>query len=203
MFRHIARPLLAAVFVSEGVSAIRDPKPRAEKAAPLVRTAAERFGTPDDPALVVRAGGGVAVVGGLGLVTGRAPRLSSLLLATTLVPTTVAEHPFWEASGEERSEKLTLFLKNAGLLGGLLLMADPPSLRAVTHQKSRKVRKSADKHSRRGAKQAAKAQAHAEAAALRTEAKLAAKVEKTEAKLAAKNEQVQAALAAAKAKRAA
>lgn len=202
MFRHIARPLLAAVFVSEGVSALRDPKPRAEKAAPLVKSAAERFGTPDDPVLVVRAGGGVAVAGGLGLVTGRAPRLSSLLLATTLVPTTITEHPFWEAPAEERSGQLTLFLKNAGLLGGLLLMADPPSVRAVVHRNSRKVKRTADKHSRKGARAAARAQAKAEARTLRTEAKLASKVERTEAKLAAKTERAGAALAA-KAKRAA
>lgn len=196
MFRHIARPLLAAVFVSEGIGALRDPAPRVARAAPLVTAAAERFGTPDDPLLVVRAGAGVTIVGGVGLATGKAPRLSALALATTLVPTTVAQHAFWEAPEGTRSEELVQFLKNAGLLGGLLLMADPPSLRAVAHDNTRKVRKAASKQSRRGARAAAKVQAKAEASAIRTEAKLAAKVERTEAKLAAKKQTAEAALEA-------
>ena len=40
-----------------------------------------------------------------------------------LIPTTVAGHPFWSHPKEQRSTHQTQFLKNLGLLGGLLLAA--------------------------------------------------------------------------------
>ena len=100
MFRRIARPLLAAVFVNSGIDALRNPEPRAKLAAPMVHVAAERFGTPDDPLLAARVNAGVMVAGGLGLATGAAPRTSALALAGSLVPTTLAGHAFWESPKE-------------------------------------------------------------------------------------------------------
>ena len=55
---------------------------------------------------------------------GKLPRLASAVLAATLVPTTVAAHSFWqEQDPEVRAKQKVQFLKNLGLLGGLLLAA--------------------------------------------------------------------------------
>lgn len=79
---------------------------------------------PADPTAAVRLNGGVQVVSGLLLATGRVPRLASLALAGTLVPTTLAGHPFWqEADPAKRRQQQVQFLKNLGLMGGLLLAA--------------------------------------------------------------------------------
>lgn len=141
MFRRIARPLLAAVFVNSGVDALRRPQPRAEQATGLVHAAAERLGTPDDPLLATRVNGGVMVLGGLGLATGAAPRTSAAVLAGSLVPTTLAHHSFWEHPKEEQSEQRNQFLKNLGLLSGLLLTIDTPRERERAGRKARKVAK--------------------------------------------------------------
>ena len=61
---------------------------------------------------------------GLLLAIGRVPRAASLALAASLVPTTLAGHRFWEATNdEEKKTQLIHFLKNAGILGGLLMSA--------------------------------------------------------------------------------
>jgi putative oxidoreductase len=188
MFRRIARPLLAAVFVSSGIDALRHPEPRAKLAAPMVNAAAERFGTPNDPLLAARLNAGVMVAGGLGLASGAAPRTSALLLAGSLVPTTLAGHAFWEYPKEERTFQRTQFLKNAGLLAGLLLTVDVP------YAQERAVRKAAKAHKaeveaagREKASKAAQKQARAEAkaaAALEAKAlKAQAKAEKAQARL--------------------
>ncbi|MFC3690089.1 DoxX family protein [Aquipuribacter hungaricus] len=192
MFRRIARPLLAAVFVNSGIDALRNPEPRAKLAAGLVYAAAERFGTPDDPLLAARINGGVMVAGGLGLATGAAPRTSALALAGSLVPTTVAGHAFWEYPKAEQPAQRTQFLKNAGLLAGLLLTVDAPRAHAKTPKKVKQAEEAQDvavatrKASRRSgriaekqAREQTKQMAKVEAVALRAQAK----AEKAEARL--------------------
>ena len=64
------------------------------------------------------------LAGGALLATGRVPRLASTLLAGSLVPTTIAGHPFWrETDPVKKQQQRVQFLKNLGLLGGLLLAA--------------------------------------------------------------------------------
>jgi uncharacterized membrane protein YphA (DoxX/SURF4 family) len=64
----------------------------------------------------------VKIGAGAALALGKLPRLSAALLAASLVPTTLAGHPFWELDDpKERSAQRIQFLKNLGLLGGLLL----------------------------------------------------------------------------------
>lgn len=194
MFRRIARPLLAAVFVSSGVDALRNPEPRAKLAAGMVHTAAERFGTPDDPLLAARLNAGVMVAGGLGLATGAAPRVSALALAGSLVPATLAGHAFWESPKEERTAQRTQFLKNAGLLAGLLLTVDTPYAQERAARKTRKAveaehaaeerersSKELGKQARKDAKEAVKVEASA--------VKAQAKAEKAQAKLERKRDE--------------
>jgi len=89
---------------------------------PMVQKAAPNAPIPSDAKTWVRINAGVHIVAGLALATGRAPRLSSLALAATVVPTTVAGHPFWEESdpGAKANQKIHFF-KNLSMLGGLLL----------------------------------------------------------------------------------
>ena len=44
-----------------------------------------------------------------------------MALAASIVPTTVVGHAFWEYDGEDRVAQEQHFLKNLGLLGGLIL----------------------------------------------------------------------------------
>ncbi|CAM2941313.1 DoxX family protein [Skermania piniformis] len=110
--------MLAAVFVAGGVEQLRDPIRQAELAEPILA----RTGLA--PRTAVQADGAVKVVAGIALALGRAPRLSALALAASLVPTTTAAHRFWETDDpERRAAEQVQFTKNVGLLGGLLLAA--------------------------------------------------------------------------------
>lgn len=63
-------------------------------------------------------------MGGLMLATGRFPRVSSFVLAASLVPTTLAGHPFWQEQDKaKRAQQQTQFFKNLSLMGGLIIAA--------------------------------------------------------------------------------
>lgn len=122
--RLLARPLLASVFISGGINALRAPVAHGAKAEPVVDAVAEPLGLPEDPELLAQVNGGVMIGAGILLALGKAPRLSSAALAATLIPTTYAGHRFWEATDEaERDGQRIHFMKNLGLLGGLALAA--------------------------------------------------------------------------------
>ena len=130
ILRRIARPLLAAAFVAEGVDALRNPKPRIQAAEPLLDKVPDEVHqklpdqVPTDPESLVKLDAAVKIGAGLALGLGKFPRLSALLLASSLVPSTAAAHRFWEHENpEERATQQQQFLKNMGLLGGLLLAA--------------------------------------------------------------------------------
>lgn len=130
LIRRIARPMLAAVFVAGGVDALRNPAPRVKAAAPLVAKGEQVLPNditdkvPTDPDTLVKVNAGVQIGGGLLLATGKLPRLASLALAGSLVPTTLAGHAFWEESDAgAKAAQRTQFLKNVSLLGGLLIAA--------------------------------------------------------------------------------
>ena len=126
--RSTARALLSAIFVASGARAVANPTPMVDRArtvtdrvAPLLERTDPRL--PSDPATLVRINGVVQLTAGLMLATGRATRPAALALAATLVPTTLAGHRFWEHRGAERAMHQNQFMKNLGLLGGLLLAA--------------------------------------------------------------------------------
>jgi putative oxidoreductase len=120
LIRRLSQPLLAASFVAGGIETLLEPGPRIQRA--------REAGLDDlpfgDAATLTRANAAVQVGAGAMLATNRLPRLSALLLAGTLLPTTYAGHPFWsETDKQSRQQQRTNFLKNAGLLGGLLVTA--------------------------------------------------------------------------------
>ena len=122
VIRRIARPMLAAVFVTGGLDALLHPAERAKIAAPLVSRLSGPLNLPDDPELMVRANGATMVAAGTMLALGRLPRVASVALAGALVPTTCTAHAFWTVKDPAvRAQQKAHFLKNISLLGGVLL----------------------------------------------------------------------------------
>jgi uncharacterized membrane protein YphA (DoxX/SURF4 family) len=70
----------------------------------------------------VRGNGAAMVAGGAALTLDKLPRLAALGLISAMLPTTLAGHAFWKFDGAERKANEIQFLKNAGLVGGLLLI---------------------------------------------------------------------------------
>ena len=113
------------MFIYGGLDAFRNPAgkvPRAEKVAPDI---ADVVGIDADTEQLVQFNGAVQIAAGITLVLGIFPRVSALLLAGSLVPTTLAGHRFWEEDDESaRAQQTIQFLKNAAMLGGLLLVVE-------------------------------------------------------------------------------
>jgi len=129
--RLLARPMLASIFVAGGINALRNTEAHAAKAkkvtdrvVPLAQQAAPGAPIPSDPQTLVRINAGAQILAAAALATGRAPRLSSAVLAASLVPTTLAGHAFWDESDPQAKAAQRLqFFKNTSVLGGLLLAA--------------------------------------------------------------------------------
>jgi uncharacterized membrane protein YphA (DoxX/SURF4 family) len=117
--------MLASIFIVQGYDTLRRPERVAPHAEKVVGPLKERVDAlPDDTEQLVRINGGVQLVAGSLLAIGKFPRLSALALAATLVPTTLAGHPYWEAEDDkERAQQRIHFLKNLTMLGGLLIAA--------------------------------------------------------------------------------
>jgi putative oxidoreductase len=128
LLRAVARPMLASIFVTGGAMALKDPGPRAAKAQPtadLIQRLSP--GLPVNGSNLTRVNGGVQLVAGLALATGRFPRTAALALAVTLPPTTIAGHPYWnETDPAARTNQRIHFLKNLSMTGGLLMATLDP-----------------------------------------------------------------------------
>ncbi|MEX0429492.1 DoxX family protein [Nocardioides sp. DS6] len=127
--RLVARPLLSSIFLVGPITSYKNAEAVAKTAepvtGPLVK-AAQKAGLPveHDPVTLVRINAVAQVLGALGLITGKFPRLSAALLAGTLVPTTLAGHRFWdEPDPASKKQQQVQFAKNLSLLGGLIIAA--------------------------------------------------------------------------------
>lgn len=123
--RRAARAALAASFVTGGLDQIRNPQPKAGPASPIAKPIADRVPQlPNDPESLVKLDGAIKVVGGLGLVFGPFARPAALLLAGSMVPTTLSAHRFWETTDpDQKVSDRVEFFKNVSLVGGLLIAA--------------------------------------------------------------------------------
>ncbi len=122
LVRRVARPMLAALFVVQGIDALRHPAPLAERSSPLLDKLVPILGLPDDKVMLVRANAVAQIAGGTMLASGFLPRVGAGLVAGSLVPTTLAGHAFWkEKDPAKRKAQRIQFLKNMGVLGGVLL----------------------------------------------------------------------------------
>jgi putative oxidoreductase len=157
LVRMIARPMLASMFITGGVSSFRNADRVANRAAPvlgkltpMVERATASLPVKVDDKMLVRANAAVHVVGGAMLATGKSPRLAALALAATMVPTTFGGHRFWEESDpQQRANQKTHFIKNVSMTGGLLLAsvdtAGKPSLAWRARRQAAKASKKARK----------------------------------------------------------
>lgn len=134
MLRGLARPLLGATFIAAGVEALRESDRRRQQAQAL--SGSLGLG---DPATVTKAVAGTQIGAGLMLATGRMPRLSALALALTVVPDAVTGHAFWsEQDKQQKQVQRGLFVRDLGLLGGLLVsVADTGGRESVPHRAMR------------------------------------------------------------------
>ncbi|NUR93761.1 MAG: DoxX family protein [Kribbellaceae bacterium] len=184
--RALARPLLSVIFVVQGANAIRNPEPLVPKAQPVTDRlvpamkkvappqVSERI--PETTANLVRLNGAVQVVGGVALASGKGRRLGASLLAASLVPTTLAGHSFWQEKDKDvRYQQRIQFMKNLGILGGLLLAAVDTEGKPGVAWRATHGAKAAKRETKRGAKAAKR-----EARQLAREAKQAAKLAKAE-----------------------
>jgi putative oxidoreductase len=166
--RRLARPLLASVFVAAGVEALRHPAARTDQAAHLLQNLPGQVPGAEvaakDPDLFVRVNGAALLGGGLLLATGRMPRLASTVLAASIIPTTAIDHAFWDETDPDlKATSRSLFFKNVGLLGGLLLAAvdteGRPGL-VWRAQHAGKVTRREARHAKRAASREARLLAH-------------------------------------------
>lgn len=118
--------MLGTIFMVGGVRAMTDPhrlvpraKPVTDRVVPLLEKTDRRL--PTDPATLVRLNGAVQAGAGALMLT-RFSRPAAFVLAGSMVPTTVAGHPFWamDSKAESRAHQ-TQFLKNLAIMGGLVL----------------------------------------------------------------------------------
>jgi uncharacterized membrane protein YphA (DoxX/SURF4 family) len=115
MIRRLARPLLGAAFISSGFDALQGIDRRAGRA--------ESYGVAQ-PVRASRALAATQIGGGALLVLNRMPRLSAMALALTVLPEAATGHDFWtEKDTDAKRAQRSLFARDLGLLGGLLVAA--------------------------------------------------------------------------------
>ena len=76
-----------------------------------------------EPALLAKINGCTMVAASAAMVLGIKPRTAATILALQLVPTTLADHPFWNYEGDARAQQIDEFVRNVGYAGGLLAIA--------------------------------------------------------------------------------
>lgn len=112
ILQRIADAGLGITFLVLGYQAAAEPGGRV--------TVAAQFGVPK-PEVAVRLNGAAMAAGGAALIVGVQQRAAALGLLGSLVPTTLAGHPFWnESDPNVRANQRVQALKNLGLIGGLL-----------------------------------------------------------------------------------
>src|ERR1700712_1616756 len=125
LVRLIARPMLSSMFITGGINAIKNADALASRAEPvidglqpLIQKASSYLPIELGPKNVVRIDGLIHVLGGAMLATGKAPRLSSFVLAVSLGPTTLGGHRFWEETDpQQKANQQVHFFKNISLMG--------------------------------------------------------------------------------------
>jgi len=114
MMKSLGHMLLSAIFIAGGAEAFLKPGGRAVKVANAGIPEAEK---------AVELNAATMVIAGTALAFGFMPKVAATVLIGSLVPTTIVGHAFWkETDAANRKNQQTQFLKNLGLIGGLLLV---------------------------------------------------------------------------------
>jgi len=125
--RSSARLLLSGIFLAGGARALAFPgqlEPQARQLTDLLRPDQADPRWPLEARTLVRLYGATQLGAGVLFATGYLRRPAAVVLAASLIPATIAGHAFWTCDEPgERGRQQVHFLKNVGLLGGLLLAA--------------------------------------------------------------------------------
>lgn len=110
----LTRIAIGVPFVWLGYDAVKEPGMRVSMAS--------AFGIPEEWAEhAVRANGATMVLGGVSVITGVLPTIGAAAVVGSMIPTTLAGHAFWnDTDPKQRKANLIQFLKNVGMVGGLL-----------------------------------------------------------------------------------
>lgn len=121
--------MLASFFIANGVKALKNPdalvpaaEPIAEKFVPFAQRAlpeAVSAYVPEDTRSLVRLNGLLAIVGGMGVATGIAPRGGAALAATSMVPHVIASNPL---GASDKAAATSIFVRNVALLGAAIVL---------------------------------------------------------------------------------
>lgn len=183
LVRRIARPLLAAPFVLEGVRTALHPERQTEVAPAAFEKADAVIADSSAPGFVdvrtiVRATGVVAAGAGILYATNRCPRAAAAALLLTTSVGWAGRKNILELSGEERLQELQAILVDVGLLGGVLLaVVDHDGKPSVGYRVNRFVersQKAAEKKQREIEKKASALEKRAKGAAEAAQKKLPA-----------------------------
>ncbi|GAA1872576.1 DoxX family membrane protein [Brevibacterium marinum] len=121
--RFLARPMLAAGYIANGVDRLRRPDAAAASIAPLLNMARKQVDVPLDAPTLARATGAAQVAAGSLLAIGRFPRVSATILVGTYLLDTVGERIAADkaTSKDEKRERTERTLIRTSMLGGALL----------------------------------------------------------------------------------
>lgn len=140
------------MFIVGGIDALRNPASKVPAADEVVGDVPLRIPGIENTEQLVRVDAAAKIIAGSALALGKLPRLSALVLAASLVPTTLAGHRFWEEKDPaKRAQQQLHFFKNASMLGGVLLAsvdtAGKPSLGWRARRAAGRVRDAASSNS--------------------------------------------------------
>ena len=123
LLRMVARPLLAAPFIADGIDAVRDPRShvaRIAPARPLIDRAASAAGVEADDGRLVAATRALGAVAGVGFALGRAPRVCAAVLAVVGAPVALAPRT-GPAEEPGRAARRSAAMRRLALVGGVLI----------------------------------------------------------------------------------
>ena len=138
LVRRLARPMLSAVFIVQGIDSLLN-TPRASEAVRPTLEGLQKLPDPvgpripDNAKVVARVNGAIQVAAAMCLATGRMPRVAAATLAVTVIPANLGDHMFWdEPDPAEKARKRRDFATDVSLVGALILAsadtAGKPSL---------------------------------------------------------------------------
>ena len=121
--RFLARPMLAAGYISNGVDRLRRPEAAAASIGPLLNMARKQIDVPIDAPTLARATGAAQVAAGSLLAIGRFPRVSATILVGTYLLDTVGERIAADktTSKDDKRARTERTLIRTSMLGGALL----------------------------------------------------------------------------------
>jgi putative oxidoreductase len=136
VIRRLARPMLGAAFINSGWEALQGADRRAGRA--------ESYGL-SQPLTAIRVVAVTQIAGGVLLLINRMPRFTAALVALTVLPEATTGHDFWtEKDPDVKKSQRSLFVRDLGMLGGLLVAAvETGGRESVPHRAARTSRKAA------------------------------------------------------------